>query len=103
MVEFIISADINITAEFSKIVSISRTGKHANAIFPLLIGNLDVTSFMNAKTITIYDMNGKARFYHKLSNGQTSVDLSDLEQGKYIVKILTNDGTFEHPVIKFDY
>ncbi len=56
------------------------------------------TSGTDLQSIQVFDLNGRLVFNQSLS-GKTSIDLSDLEEGVYLVKINTGVGVLNRRVV----
>jgi uncharacterized repeat protein (TIGR02543 family) len=90
----------SITLEATALFEMLNLPVSASAI---ISGNLDLISYGEIKSVTVYDVSGKKCFSHILRKGQTRVDLRHLEEGRYIIKLGTGGGFITRSIMKYSY
>jgi hypothetical protein len=67
-------------------------------IYPNPVDNgyvtIDLQNTENIATVQIFDLQGRNVFYSKLSGSQSTLDISSLNFGSYIVKVSSSIGTY---------
>ena len=61
--------------------------------------NIEMTSFLNAKT-TVYDLNGRLLISQEIDQENSKINISDLANGIYLLKIDTENGSVTKQIVK---
>lgn len=75
----------------------------ALSIYPNPATNQLSVAFANNKlieTVTLFDMNGKVVAIHNLFNGQSTINIENVESGMYIVSVLSGNTIHTQKLIK---